>query len=458
MHNPIQIRAFSLSFPNKMCFENFSTQISFSDRIGVIGRNGSGKSSLLKMIIGKNPEISSAYIPQIIDDFDLLSGGERFNKSLSRALSEYPALLLLDEPTNHLDLQNRKSLMRMLKSYFGTLVVVTHDKELLRNCCDILWHIDNGKIIVFHGNYDDYVNETRLKRQSISHQMELLEQEKKSMHKGLMKEQERASKSKASGKKKVATGKWMKEIGDLKGMKAEKSQGSKLKSIDDKKQELSEQLSQIRLPEIIVPKFSLSHQDVADKTIVSIVDGSVKYTNNETILQEINLSIMSRERVTIVGNNGSGKTTLVKAICGSDSVIRSGDWNLLNPRNTGFLDQHYKNLDPGKSAVEIISEANSLWSHAEIRKHLNDFLFRKNEEVNAPVKTLSGGEKARLSLAKIAANSPKLLILDEITNNIDLETRDHVINVLRKYPSAIIVISHDDDFLSQIKIEKYYEI
>jgi ATPase subunit of ABC transporter with duplicated ATPase domains len=452
--SPIQIIDFSLSFPHKVCFENFSTQISFGDRVGIIGRNGGGKSSLLKMIADKNFDVSIGYIPQIIDDFDSLSGGERFNKSLSLALSKNPPMLLLDEPTNHLDLQNRKSLMRMLKSYFGTLIVVTHDKELLRNCVDILWHIDNGKITIFHGNYDDYISETRLKRQSISHQIEALERDKKSAHKSLMKEQERASKSKSSGEKKVATGKWMKCVGDLKGMKAEKSQGSKLKSIDEKKQKLSERMSEIRLPETIVPKFHLSYQDVADKILVSIVDGAVGY-NDKTILENVNFSLSSRGRVTIVGNNGDGKTTLAKAILGDENISKSGDWHLPNPKDVGYLDQHYGNLNPEKSAAEIIAEANPSWSYAEVRKHLNDFLFRKNEEATALVKNLSGGEKARLSLAKIAANPPKLLILDEITNNVDLETRDHLVEILREYPAAMILISHDEIFLDEIGVEKW---
>ncbi|WP_371254323.1 ATP-binding cassette domain-containing protein [Orientia tsutsugamushi] len=98
------------------------------------------------------------------------------------------------------------------------------------------------------------------------------------------------------------------------------------------------------------------------------------------------------------------------------------------------------------------------WSHAEIRRHLNDFLFRKNEEVNAPVSILSGGEKARLSLAQIAAKTPKLLILDEITNNLDLETKEHVVQALKAYPGAMIIISHEANFLEEICVNSYFKI
>jgi ATPase subunit of ABC transporter with duplicated ATPase domains len=457
MHNPIQIKDFSLSFPHKTCFENFSAQILFGDRIGIIGKNGSGKSSLLKMIFEQNPDIATANVPQIVEDFVSLSGGERFNKALSRALSKTPSMLLLEEPTNHLDLHNRQSLMRMLEGYCGTLMIVTHDRELLRRCSDILWHIDNGKITIFRGNYDDYMEEIRTKRQSILCQLELLEREKKSLHQNLMREQERIAKSKSSGKKKVADKKWMKSVGDLKAMKAEKSQGDKLKTIDEKKQKLSERLSEIRLPEIIAPKFHLSHRDVGEKMIVSIVEGSIGYSD-KIIAQNINLSINSRERVAVVGDNGSGKTTLIRGILGDVNITKSGDWNAPNPQDIGYLDQHYGNLDPEKSAVEIISDANPAWTHGEIRRHLNDFLFRKNEEVNTPSKNLSGGERARLSLSKIAVNPPKLLILDEVTNNIDLETWDHLIEILREYPAAMIIISHDDDFLNEIKADKIMQL
>jgi ATPase subunit of ABC transporter with duplicated ATPase domains len=259
-----------------------------------------------------------------------------------------------------------------------------------------------------------------------------------------MKEQERIAKSKASGQKKVANKKWMKSVGDLKSMKAEKSQGKKLKSIDSKKQSLVKQLEDLRLPEIIVPKFSISASKIGSKMLLSIREASVGYPE-KVVLDNINLSVMCGEKVAIAGNNGSGKTTLVNGILADPRIIRTGTWDV--PKGEiGYLDQFYKTLDPEKTAFEIIPD----------RKHLNDFLFRKNEEVYNKVKTMSGGEKVRLSLAFIAFNTPKLLILDEITNNIDLETKEHIIQVLREYPGSIIVISHDQDFLNEIGVDKYF--
>lgn len=458
MHDIIKIKNFDLSFPNKICFENFSAEIAFGDRIAIIGKNGSGKSSLLKMIADLNQNISLAYVPQIIENFDSLSGGERFNKSLSIALGKNPSILLLDEPTNHLDIENRKSLMRMLNSYYGTLIVVTHDEELLQNCCDILWHVYNGKITIFRGKYGDYIRERQAQYQSVFRQMHSLKLEKKSVHEKLMKEQRRAAKSKVSGEKKIANKKWMKSVADAKAMKAEKSQGKNLKNLDEKKQKLAEQLSEMQIHEIIVPKFYLPFQKIGDEMIVSISDGAIGYSEENFFATNINFSVMSREHVAIIGKNGSGKTTLLKAIINDSSVAKKGDWHVPKFSEIGYLDQHYRNLNPGKSAIEIIAEANSSWTHAEIRKHLNDFLFRKNEEVNNKVKNLSGGEKARLSLAQIAAKVPKLLILDEITNNIDLETKNHIAEILREYPGAMIIVSHDQMFLEKIGIDTHIEL
>ena len=138
-------------------------------------------------------EICIGYVEQTITDFHDLSGGQRLNKRLSQALSQLPDLLLLDEPTNHLDKDNRKSLMQMLSRYQGTLIVVSHDTELLRNCIDTLWHIDHNRIHQFTGSYDDYIRQIKQKRASVEKELSLLKRDKKAIHHALMKEQKARS-------------------------------------------------------------------------------------------------------------------------------------------------------------------------------------------------------------------------------------------------------------------------
>ncbi len=346
----------------------------------------------------------------------------------------------------------------MLKSYTGTLIVVSHDTELLRNCIDTLWHIDNGQIHVFRGKYDDYMREIRQRRASIEQELSRLDRQKKDMHHALMKEQKRAAKSKVRGEKSIDQRKWPTVVSAAKAGRSEETSGRKKSAIDHKKQDLTERLSNLRLPEIIMPKFSISAASIGDRTIVSISDGSIGYTGKKPLLQKISLSLSSRDRIAIQGDNASGKSTLIKAILNDASVIKSGNWTVPKRIDIGYLDQHYGTLSGEKTVYETIADLVPTWSHIEVRRHLNDFLFRKNEENNSKVAELSGGEKARLTLAQIAAFTPKLLILDEITNNLDLETRGHVIEVLKNYPGSMIVISHDADFLKEIGVASYYQI
>lgn len=467
-HKPIQIKNLELSFPHKICFEDFNAQITYGSRIAIIGRNGCGKTTLLKILYGtveptngnvlRAADMIIGFVPQVIEDFDSLSGGQRLNAAITKALSLDPNLLLLDEPTNHLDRHNRKSLMRMLQSFPGTLIVVSHDTELLRHCIDTLWHMDDGKIRVFNGPYDDYIREIRNRRSSLEQEITRLNRQTKEMHHSLMKEQKRAATSKAKGEKSIHQKKWPTVVSNAKAGRAQETSGRKKSAIDDKKQDLSDQLSNLRLAEIIVPKFSLNSADMGDRTIVSISDGSVGYANQEPLLQKFSLSIGSKDRIALQGDNASGKSTLVKGILNDESVMKSVTWHVPKISDIGYLDQHYGTLSAEKTVLETIADLVPTWSHIEVRRHLNDFLFRKNEEVTAVVSTLSGGEKARLSLAQIAAKTPKLLILDEITNNLDLETRGHVIEVLKNYPGAMIVISHDADFLEEIGVDAYYQI
>ena len=182
------------------------------------------------------------------------------------------------------------------------------------------------------------------------------------------------------------------------------------------------------------------------------------YKDSSPILQDIHLTLHCGEKLVLQGRNGSGKSTLLKAILGQSHIIKSGTWLVPHPQNIGYLDQHYCTLNPHYSVLETIVSQRPDWDHKTLRPHLNDFLFRKNEEVNAGVNQLSGGEKARLSLACIAAKKPHLLILDEVTNNLDLETKGHVNHVLKDYPGSIIVVSHDEGFLQDLGIESFYQI
>ncbi len=468
MHRPIFLKNLGLSFAGKSCFEDFSAEIHSGSRIAIIGRNGSGKSSLLNILRQSlNPsdgqviipdKLRIGYVEQTINDHSDLSGGQRLNKRLSEALALSPDLLLLDEPTNHLDLANRKSLIRMLQKYQGTLIIVSHDKEVLRKCIDIFWHIDNNNIHVFTGSYDDHIRDIEQKRASIEKELSLLKRDKKETHTGLMKEQKRAAKSKSKGKKSIEQKKWPTIVSNAKVLRAEKTTGRKKSAIDQKKQSLSEQLSELRLPEIILPKFSLSADQISSCNILAINNADIGYKKDNVLLKKVSLSICAKDRVAIYGKNASGKSTLLKAILDETNILKTGSWFLPKAEYIGYLDQHYSNLNPKISVIENVLEIRPDWNEATARRHLNDFLFRKNEEVHNLTSNLSGGEKARLSLASIAAKSPRLLILDEITNNLDLETKAHVIQVLQAYPGAIIVVSHEEDFISSIKITHKYKI
>jgi len=297
-----------------------------------------------------------------------------------------------------------------------------------------------------------FSHEIRTKCTSIEQEVSRLNKQKQDIHTALMKEQVRAAKSRSKGEKNIAQRKWPTIVSDTKARNAQETSGRKKADIAHKKQDLRDRLSELRIPEVILPKFSLNAADIGSYTLVSIIQGVAGYKNAPCILHDISLSVGSGERVAVIGDNGSGKSTLIKAILSDPEIIKSGSWNMPKIQDIGYLDQHYASLAPNKSVLEIIQDTAPDWEHTEVRHHLNDFLFRKNEEVNALVSNLSGGEKARLSLAQIAAHSPKLLILDEVTNNLDLETRQHIIEVLKAYPGTIIVISHDEDFLEEVGV------
>ena len=296
-----------------------------------------------------------------------------------------------------------------------------------------------------------------VQRQSLEEEIEHLQQQKKQNHLSLMKEQLRAKNSRRKGEKSIQRSKWPTIVSKSKMLRAQETSGKKKQGLSEDKKYLMNRLQELDREEEIIPQFELTLSSSTTKALVTITEGTVAY-DQHLILNHINLNVRGQSRLALCGANGSGKSTLLKAIMGDASIQKDGLWITPSPKDIGYLDQHYQLLKKKDTVLETIAQCRPDWPHATIRHHLNNFLFRKNEQVNSTVSTLSGGEKARLSLAKIAAKPPKLLILDELTNNLDLKTRNHVITLLKSYPGPFIIISHDHDFLELIQINETYTL
>lgn len=452
----IQLQGVSLAFPHKTCFSDFSAVLDWGQRLAIVGDNGSGKSSLLNILYASRaPDaghvqrldgLRIGYVPQIVDSAYGLSGGEAVNQALSRALAQQPDLLLLDEPSNHLDAANRRSLLRMLQHFGGALVVVTHDQALLDALCDTLWHIEGGAVQVFSGRYADFLLERERQRQKIEQQLLHLKREQHAAHAARMQEQERASKARERGAHSIAQRKWATIRSPAKLGRGNTTAGRKQSAISAAQRDLGEQLSALPRADVIVPRFQLGAAAAGPGTVVSISKASIGY--DQPLLSDIHLRLQAGERLALTGDNGSGKSSLAMAIAGRGPVRRlAGEWSVPAAAQIAYLDQHYRDLTPGDSVLETLQCAAPDWSLEQQRRCLSDFLFRHDAAVYADVASLSGGEKARLSLACLAARTPRLLILDEVTNHLDRSARTHVIEVLQQYPGAMLLISHDEDFL-----------
>lgn len=463
----IQLIDVSLYFSEKRCFEGFNYPIHAGERIALIGDNGSGKSCMLEIInqlvppndgfVKYSQQLTIGYVPQLLNCTATLSGAEQFNHALTQALASNPQVLILDEPTNHLDNKNRRSLMRLLEQFAGTLIIASHDVHLLRSQEYCFWHFNQNKITLFQGQFDHLQQQQDLEFQAINEELAHLQRQKKQNHLSLMQEQHRAKNSRQKGERSIQQSKWPTIVSGTKMLRGQETSGKKKKTLLHDKKLLGERLCQLDRQEEIIPQFELTSTKSTTKALVTITEGKAAY-EQRVILDHINLNITGQSRLSLCGPNGSGKSTLLKAIMGNNAVTKEGIWITPLLKDIGYLDQHYQWLSSEYSVFETIEICRPDWNHAQIRTHLNNFLFRKNEQINALVSTLSGGEKARLSLAKIAANPPRLLILDELTNNLDLKTRNHVITLLKKYPGPFIIISHDSDFLEQIGITEEYHV
>jgi ATP-binding cassette subfamily F protein 3 len=471
----------------RVIFENATAAIAPGHRVGLVGRNGTGKSTLLKLILGElqadggeinipprarigcvaqeapggdiTPldavlaadterhsllaEAETATDPHRIADiqtrladlgahaaparaatilhglgFDTaaqgrplssFSGGWRMRVALAGVLFAEPDLLLLDEPTNHLDLEAALWLEGHLKAYPHTMILVSHDRDLLNTAVEQILHVEHCKLTLYTGGYDRF-EETRRQRLALQE---------------------------AARRKQDEQRRHMQAFVDRFRYKA-----SKARQAQSRLKALAKLQPIAAVVEGAMPEFSFPEPVQLAPPLISLDRVSVGYQPGQPILRNLDLRLDPDDRVALIGANGNGKTTLARLLAGrlqpqGGEIARAGRIAV------GFFAQHQvDDLDPGATAYQYLQRLMVNARVDRVRAYLGRFGF-SGERADVAAAQLSGGEKARLTLAQIGVGAPQLLILDEPTNHLDIDAREALVHALNEYAGAVVLVSHD---------------
>ena len=394
------------------------------------------------------------------EKMEKLSGGQKTKVLLAGILIHRPEIVLLDEPTNHLDSSSRIMLQHYISFSKSTLAVVSHDRTLL-NELNTVYEISRQGVTVYGGNYDFYAEQKTVER-------EALKQDLKSKEKALRKAKEKEKEAMERQQKLDARGKKKQEKAGLPTISmntlrnnAEKST-SRMKDVHTEKVgAISQELTQLRtaLPEISKMKMDFDNSALhKGKMLVTAKNVNFRYSDKLLWERPLSFQITSGERIAVMGPNGSGKTTLIKMIL---SVLQPGCGTVeCATIKAIYIDQDYSLIDNRLTVYEQAQQFNSgaLEEH-EIKIRLNRFLFTR-ESWDKPCEALSGGEKMRLMLCAltIGNDAPDIIVLDEPTNNLDIQNIEILTAAINEYKGTLLVVSHDEYFLRQISIARLLEI
>jgi ATPase subunit of ABC transporter with duplicated ATPase domains len=391
---------------------------------------------------------------------ETLSGGQKTKVFLAGINIHQPELILLDEPSNHLDTDGRQRLYNFIRSTSKTLIVVSHDRKLL-NFSDTVCELSKRGLTVYGGNYTFYAEQKLIENNALNHD---LKSKEKALRKAKDKEREtmeRQQKLDALGKKKqIKAGVPTIMLNTLRN-NAEKST-SKIKSVHAEKiGAISEELQTLRsaLSDVDKMKIGFDNSELhKGKILFKAVDINFAYDDHLLWKENLNLQITSHERIALKGLNGSGKTTLIKIILGKLNPQHGTIYKAYN--KAVYIDQDYSSIDNNLKVYEQAQQFNSaaLQEH-EIKIRLSRFLFTK-EDWDKPCSALSGGEKMRLMLCclSIQHQTPEIIILDEPTNNLDMQNIEILTAAINEYRGTLIVVSHDEYFFEEINVRRTIDL
>lgn len=350
-----------------------------------------------------------------------LSGGERTRLALAALLLEKPDILLLDEPTNHLDIGTLKWLEQYLEAYRGTIMIVSHDRYFLDRTVNRIFEVENHKVYSYQGKYSDYAAQKKLRRETELRAYNNQQRE-------IARQEEMIRRMKQRGTEHLA-----------------KRAASREKRLD--------MLERIEHPESEMGKMKINFKENfpsgGDVIMAENLEKSFgRGAEHRELFHGVNLDIKRGERICILGPNGVGKTTLLRVLLG-ELTPDAGYLKIGHNVAFGYYDQGQLLLSDANTVLEELKESYRLYTDTEMRSVLGRFLFR-GEEVFLPVGSLSGGEKARLSLLKLMLSGANTLILDEPTNHLDIESKEVFEEALMEFPGTVIVVSHDRYFLQRI--------